>query len=98
MEDVYRVAIHHDNDCGYIEYDFTAKSITVALDNPAKRKAVEDYLGTEHTVLVVGDRLLDLRQVTGKAGDDVELLKRILTKLWENTGVLVDWSRPVGVK
>jgi hypothetical protein len=97
MGEVYRVAIHHENDCGYIEYDIDAKKIKVVLDDAAKRKAIEIYLSGRH-VLRQALSLREFKESTAQAADSLAAFKLALTKLWVNTDVLVDWSRPVTVR
>ncbi|MDR3562147.1 MAG: hypothetical protein P4N59_12030 [Negativicutes bacterium] len=94
MEELFRVAIHHDNDCGYIEYDPKRGQIKVVLDNPAKRAEVEKFLGQEH-VIRVAHTLRDFTESTGLPAENLQSLQVVLANLWINTGVLVDWSRPV---
>ncbi len=97
MGEVYRVAIRHDNDCGYIEYDIDAKKITVILDDAVIRRAIEAYLAGRH-VLRQAQSLLDFSETTARADESLAAFKLALTKLWVNTDVLVDWSRPVVVR
>lgn len=95
MGELYRVAIHHDNDCGYIEYDLDVKSITVYLSDALKRSAVEAYLGTRHVIPTAQNTLRDFKELFVVPNENQAALKLALTRLWEHTGVLVDWSRPV---
>jgi len=95
MADLYRVAIHYLNDYGYIEYDPDTKKVIVNLANEAKRKEVESYLATEHVFRVAHDTLLDFVELRTVPTESLENLKQCLTRLWEATEVLVDWSRPI---
>jgi hypothetical protein len=95
MGEVYRVAIHHDNDCGYIEYDPDTKKVRVVLDDAVKRRAVESFLQSNHIIRVAQRTLRDFREFTVAPNQDLGTLKLVLTRLWQDTGVLVDWSRPV---
>lgn len=97
MGEVYRVAIHHDNDCGYIEYDIDAKKINVILDDAVVRRAIEAYLTSRHK-LRHAESLTDFSETTARADESLKAFKLALTKLWVNTDVLVDWSRPVVVR
>ena len=36
MGEIYKVAIHYGNDCGYVEYDPDRKSIRIELDHAEK--------------------------------------------------------------
>jgi hypothetical protein len=95
LKDVFRVAIHFDNDCGYIEYNPTKKIATVILANLVKRREVEDFLNSKHIVLVAQRTLREFGEMSAIPTESLETLKLMLTRLWEQTGVYVDWSRPV---
>ena len=95
MGELFRVAIHHDNDCGYIEYDPDVRQITVVLDDAAKRGEVEAFLRRKHVIRVAKHSLRDFTESTGFPAESLDFLKVVLTSLWEDTGVLVDWSRPI---
>ncbi|MDR3588450.1 MAG: hypothetical protein P4N41_02160 [Negativicutes bacterium] len=94
MGELFQVAIHHDNDCGYIEYDPDARQIKVILDDAAKRGEVEAYLGRKHLIRVATD-LCEFSESTGFPAESLANLKLVLAHLWRHTGVFVDWSRPV---
>lgn len=95
MGELFRVAIHHDDDCGYVEYDEVARKIKVVLGDAVKRSEVEAFLNKKHVMRVAQQTLLDFKESTGFAADSLANLQIILTRLWEQTGVFVDWSRPV---
>ena len=95
MGDLYRVAIHYGNDCGFVEYQAADKKLNVLLDHAEKRQEVEAYLTRRHTIRKAGQRLLDFSEVDILPVDNVEDLKLALTRMWQETGVYVDWSRPV---
>jgi hypothetical protein len=94
MGELFRVAIHHDNDCGYIEYDPNLKQIKVVLDDAAKRGEVEAYLSRKHLIRVART-LRDFTESSGFPAESLGSLKAVLNHLWQHTGVFVDWSRPV---
>lgn len=97
MGEVYRVAIHHDNDCGYIEYDIDAKKITVILDDAGKRREIDAYLAGRQA-LRKAESLREFSETIARADESLEAFKLALAKLWVNTEVFVDWSRPVVVR
>lgn len=97
MENMYRVAIHYNEDNGYIEYAMDAKTAKVVLDSEDKKAAVEAYLAQEHEINVPHETLMDFSKRQVKPLNSVEDLKLALTRLWGITGVYVDWSRPVNV-
>lgn len=94
-ENKFQVAIHYNLNYGYIEYDLPAKSARVVLNHPAKVKAVETFLKTKLRIQVPHKTVHDfaLRELCHL--DTLEDLKLALTRLWEYTEVLVDWSRPL---
>jgi hypothetical protein len=97
MGELYRVAIHYDNDCGYIEYDLETKSVKVMLADAVTRKTVEAFLHSKQLLR----EALTLREFQDKIAlptENLALLKSSLTMLWQQTGVFVDWSRPVTVR
>jgi hypothetical protein len=95
MGEFFRVAIHYNNDCGYIEYDPAKQEIRVVLGNQEKRQAVAEFLGKPQMIRIPKHTLQDFEEVCLVAADNLESLKTILTHLWEHTEVLVDWSRDI---
>jgi peptidoglycan hydrolase-like protein with peptidoglycan-binding domain len=71
------------------------KEIKVVFDDAATREIIENYLGAEQTIRVPGEGLLDFKEVTILPTESVDNMKTALTRIWEKTGVHVDWSRPV---
>lgn len=91
----YSVAISFKDALGYIEYDREKKSASIVLDNEEGRTLADKFLHSIHEILIPHETLLDF---TREAIDPLESLgnfKVALTKLWEETGIHVDWSRPV---
>lgn len=97
MGETYRVAIHHDSDCGYIEYNPATKEVKVVLGDAAKRREVEAFLNNRHALREAQKGLRDFRDLSAVPTESLAVLKLALTRLWQKTGVLVDWSRPVSV-
>ncbi|MDF2570137.1 MAG: hypothetical protein K0R55_1741 [Sporomusa sp.] len=95
MQENFKVAVQHHNQCGYIEYDQLSKTIKVVFDDAATRQIIESYLSAEHVIRVAGEGLLDFKDVTIRPAENVDSLKTALTRIWGKTGVHVDWSRPV---
>ena len=95
MEENFSVAISYGENLGYVEYDDAQKKVIVVLaDEEGKRKA-ENFLSTIHEIKIPHETLLDFTAEKIDPQADVESLKIVLTRLWEATGVHVDWSRPV---
>ena len=95
MNQVFKVAIHHDTDNGYIEYDLKTKAVTIELANEAKCREVEDYLTSIQTLRAPQETLLDFKEWRAIPTADLATLKIALAKVWEKTDVYIDWSRPV---
>ena len=91
----FEVAISYQEDLGYIEYDATAKKASVVLANEEGRHLTEEYLATPRAINIPHETLMDFTEETIDPLADVESLKTALTRLWNHTGVHVDWSRPV---
>ena len=95
MAITYSVAISYKNDLGWIDYDEAAKTAVVNLANEEGKKKVEDYLNTTHEINIPHETLMDFTEETIEPWSSKENFQLALTRLWENTDVHVDWSRPV---
>lgn len=94
---IFRVAIHYGNDLGVIEYDSDTKNFRVTLGNTIKRREVEEFLRAKHVFKLVRHTLRDFQTCEFYPVENLEKFKIALTEVWKNTGVFVDWSRPVAV-
>lgn len=95
MEKNFSVAISYKDDLGYVEYDAAEKKINVVLDNDEGKKKTEDFLSQTHVVAIPHETLLDFTEEKINPISDVKSFQIVMTRLWEATGVHVDWSRPV---
>lgn len=95
MEKNFSVAISYKDNLGYVEYDAAEKKIKVVLGNDEGKAKTENFLSQVHNVAVPHETLLDFTEEKINPTADVESLQIVLTRLWEATGVHVDWSRPV---
>ena len=95
MAEPYSVAVSYGDDLGWIEYDEAAKKITVTLGSDEGKKKAEDFLGKPLTLQVPHATLMDFTEETIEPWSSKENFQLALTRLWENTDVHVDWSRPV---
>ena len=95
MDEKFSVAISYNGSLGYVEYDDAQKKINVVLADDDGRKKAEDFLAQIHEIKIPHDTLLDFTAEKINPQADVESLQIALTRLWEATGVHVDWSRPV---
>ena len=95
MNENFSVAISYGENLGYVEFDEATKKVIVEIgDEVAKHKA-EEFLSQVHEIKIPHETLLDFTTEKINPQADAESLKLALTRLWENTGVHVDWSRPV---
>ena len=95
MDEKFSVAISYGENLGYIEYDDVQKKVSVVLDDEEGKRKAEDFLTNVHEIKIPHETLLDFTVEKINPQADVESLKIALTRLWEVTGVHVDWSRPV---
>ena len=91
----FSVAISYKGSLGWVEYDEVARRAKVFLNDADGKKLAEDFLSTVHRIKVPHETLLDFTEETFDANESADKLKIVLTRLWEATGVHVDWSRPV---
>ena len=95
LKENFSTAISYKDNLGYVEYDETAKKIIVVLGDEEGKKKTDEFLSTPHKIAVPHETLLDFTEEIIDPKADAESLKIVLTRLWEATGVHVDWSRPV---
>ncbi|MDR1703037.1 MAG: hypothetical protein LBR56_09680 [Sporomusaceae bacterium] len=95
MAKSFKVVIWFNDKYGFIEYEPEQKTVTVVLDDTAKKSEVENYLGRDHEIQLEGKTLLDFSPQLISPQASLYNFKTSLTRLWEATGVLVCWSNPV---
>ena len=95
MKENFSVAISYGENLGYVEYDDAQSKVIVVLGDEDGRRKAEDFLSKIHEIKIPHETLLDFTAEQINPQADVESLKIALTRLWEATGVHVDWSRPV---
>jgi len=91
----FSVAISYKASLGWVEYDEATKKVLVTLGDEDGRKLAEKFLTTPHEIKIPHETLLDFTAENIDPNESAENLKIVLTRLWEATGVHVDWSRPV---
>lgn len=95
MENIFRVAVHYNEDIGYIEYNAETKAAKVVLKTEAKVKEAEAFLAAEHEFQIPHETLRDFTKEKIQPLSSMENFKLTLTRIWESTDIYVDWSRPV---
>jgi len=91
----FSVAISFKKNLGWVEYDEAERKVKVILDDDEGKTLAENFLTTPHKIKIPHETLLDFTEENINPNESAEALKIVLTRLWEATGVHVDWSRPV---
>lgn len=91
----FSVAISYRGSLGWVEYDEATRKVIVNLGDADGKARAEKFLTTTHEIKIPHETLLDFTAETIDPTANVDSLKIVLTRLWEATGVHVDWSRPV---
>jgi len=95
-----RYTLNFEGNYGYVEFDDETKNIEIKLggDGAAAAKArVRTFLTQPQTMDIPGKKgLQEFETKTLLATDDAETFRIVLTRLWVNTNVLVEWSMPPG--
>lgn len=94
-ENCFSVAINFHDILGYIEYDGETKTANVVLPDEEGKRLAEKYLSEPHDIRVPHNNLLDFSVERIDPLADVKSFQIALTRLWQETLVHVDWSRPV---
>ena len=95
MANTFSVAISYEKALGWIDFDAASHKATINLDNAEGKKLVEDYLSTTHKINVPHKTLMDFTEEIVNPLADIESFQTAITRLWNETQVHVDWSRPV---
>lgn len=95
MDKIYSVAVSCRGANGWVEYDTEAKTVQVFLDDEKATEAAMKFLTEKHDINIPRETLRDFTTETIDPLESVEKFQIVLTRLWENTQVHVDWSRPV---
>ena len=92
---MFKVAIHYGaDDRGYVAYDTETKELSVSLPNQEWADKVSAFLKQDHSIAhAMG--LDTYQELDIDPLESLGNLKLALTRLWEDTEVQVDWSRPV---
>lgn len=93
---IHSVTLNYQGHYGYLDYNDETKEMTVFIpDEEEAAQKARDYLAQPHTQEVPnGECTYHFGPVTVDAKNSWEECKEVLTRLWFNTGVLVEWSMP----
>lgn len=94
-DNIYSVAVSCRDSIGWIEFDAAAGTVEIHLDDEKAVADAKEFLTSSHEIRIPHETLRDFSPVTVNPLADVESFQLALTRLWENTEVHVDWSRPV---
>ena len=95
MIENFSVAISYGENLGYVEFDEATKKVNIVIGDEVAKRKTEEFLSQIHEIKIPHETLLDFTAEKINPQADVESLQIALTRLWEATGVHVDWSRPV---
>ena len=95
MSENFSVAISFKGSLGWVEYDEAQRRVKVTLGDDQGKALAEKFLTTAHKIKIPHETLLDFTEEIINPNESAQNLKIVLTRLWEATGVHVDWSRPV---
>lgn len=95
MAITFSVAISYNNALGWIDYDADARKAEVHLGDAKGKELAETYLATTHQINIPHETLMDFTHETVDPLADEDSFKLAITRLWNETKVHVDWSRPV---
>ena len=95
MANTFSVAISYNNHLGWIDFDESTHTAVVNLNDETGKKLVEDYLKVNHTIRIPHKTLMDFTDEDVTPLADLQSFQLALTRLWNETKVHVDWSRPV---
>ncbi len=95
QENKFSVAVHYGDALGYIEYDGNARKAVVTLPDEEGKRLAEEYLNKTHEIAVPNMTLVDFETKTVDPLADIRSFQIAMTRIWEETEVYVDWSRPV---
>ena len=94
----FAVTLNFNCNYGYIVYDLESKKASVMLAAQDAKNKIEEYLKKPVTMdIALGATIRDFKTVTVNPLESVENFKAALTRLWNSTGVRVEWSMPPGI-
>lgn len=94
----FAVTLNFNCNYGYIVYDLKNKQASVKLAAQDAKAKIEEYLKKPITMdIAIGSSIRDFKTVTVNPLEDVEAFKAAMTRLWNSTGVRVEWSMPPGI-
>lgn len=94
----FSVTLNFNCNYGYIVYDLKNKTASVKIAAQDAKEKIEEYLKKPVTMdIAIGSTIRDFQTVTVNPLENVEAFKAAMTRLWNSTGVRVEWSMPPGI-
>ena len=91
----HSITLNADGHYGVASYDEETKEYTISIPGAAEaEQRVLAFLAKPLTMDIPTDNIREFQTVTLLAQDSVENFRWVLTRLWVDTKVLVEWSMP----
>lgn len=96
MSEIYTVTFNIDQTYGYISYNENNKEITVTYPDEKICQTILAWLHKEHTINTPTENgaIYDFSPKTFLATNSKHDLQTVLTRIWEEIDVHIDWSFP----
>lgn len=96
MSENYNVTFNIDQQYGYISYNEKTKEITVNYPDEKVCQTILAWLNKEHTLNMPNDNnvIYDFSPKTYLATNSKQDFQLVLTRIWEEINVHIDWSFP----
>lgn len=96
MPNQYKVSINVGDNWGYVQYDQQTQEISVVFPIEQIRSKILDYLNQAHTINTPAPgSIIDFRPGEYLAKESLHSFQTVLTRMWNNIHVHVNWSIPV---
>ena len=95
MSEHFKVAVQYGSEAGWLEYDEEKQKAEIHLGDREACAKADEFFCTKLEMQVPHETLMDFTKITVEPLCDLESFKLALSRLWEATGIHVDWSRPV---
>lgn len=89
-----KITISHGGKYGSIAFDPVNKSVAIVLEDSAVKSIILNYLQKEHIINTPDQSATKFSNKKYYAFDSLDSFNVVMSRMWENTGVHVDWSIP----
>ena len=95
MSELYKVTFNINATYGYVAYDDTKHIIEVSFPDTVVADKIKMFLATEQQInMPSANNVSEFSSKSYLAANSMQDFQTVLTRLWENLGVHVDWSFP----